>query len=406
MDPVIRFEAVSKCYRLGTMSTLRDALASLPAGLSRRSGAEGESRSLWALQDVSLQVYPGETLGIIGPNGAGKSTILKLMAHITQPTIGRVSINGRLSSLIELGAGFHPDLTGRENLYLNGAILGLRRRELDLLYDDIVAFAELERFIDTPVKRYSSGMYARLGFAVAAHVNPDILLVDEVLSVGDFSFQQKCLKVMEQLRRGSKAVVFVSHNMIAVQSLCTRVILLDRGKVLVDGIPDQTVQVYESRFAAGHAGNLSDAVDIPGTTLPVLITSVSIHGPDTQSEPELLEVGSPLTVRIAYRAELPVESPLFHFVVIRGDGTTCCGANAGFDRFVPDRIEGSGVVEATLVNFALPPGQYLVAAYISNLQHTVDYARGASRSFRVAACPFVDTRLGSYVLQGTWQQLF
>jgi homopolymeric O-antigen transport system ATP-binding protein len=405
MKPVIRFEGVSKRYRLGTMPTLREAVASLPGRLYRRHRAADQSNSLWALRGIDLQVYPGETLGIIGPNGAGKSTILKLIASITRPTMGDVSITGRVSSLIELGAGFHPDLTGRENVYLNGTILGLHRRELDRLFDDIVAFAELEPFIDTPVKRYSSGMYARLGFAIAAHVNADILLVDEVLSVGDFPFQQKCLKVMEQLRRSSKTVVFVSHNMIAVQSLCSRVILLDKGQVLVDGAPDQAVQAYESRFAALDAGGLQELVDIPGATLPALITSVTIRGPDNQVEPGLFDVGSPLTVRIAYDARVPVESPLFHFVVVRGDGTACCGANAGFDKFVPDLIEGSGVVEATLANLALPPGQYFVAAYISNLEHTVDYARGASRSFRVAACPFVDMRLGGYLLQGSWQHL-
>jgi len=205
---------------------------------------DGEGQYVWALKDVSLRVHQGEVLGIIGPNGAGKTTLLKVLSHITEPTEGSVEILGRVGSLLEVGTGFHPELTGRENIYLNGAILGMRRVEIERKFDEIVAFADVERFIDTPVKRYSSGMYVRLAFAVAAHLEPDILVVDEVLAVGDAAFQKKCLGKMGQVAGAGRTVLLVSHNMGAIRQLCRRTLWLDRGKVMKDGDTGSVVEAY------------------------------------------------------------------------------------------------------------------------------------------------------------------
>ncbi len=237
---------VSKRFRKGELyGSLRDAV---PAMLRRllRSGRNpaDDARDFWALQDVSLAVAPGEVLGIIGHNGAGKSTILKLLSGVLKPTRGSIVVNGRLSALIEIGAGFHPDLTGRENIYLNGTILGMSRAEIARRFDAIVEFSELAEFLDMPVKRYSTGMYARLGFAVAAHVAPEILIVDEVLSVGDYAFQNKCIDRMKEVIQGGAAVVFVSHNLNAVATLCNRAVLLNHGQIVQQGPVQDVIQTY------------------------------------------------------------------------------------------------------------------------------------------------------------------
>ncbi len=255
MATVISVQNVGKAYRLGLIGggTLRGDLQRWWARVRRQPDpllpidereSGGASEVIWALRDVSFEVQQGEILGIIGGNGAGKSTILKVLSQITAPTCGQVNLKGRIASLLEVGTGFHPELTGRENIYLNGAILGMRRAEIRRKFDEIVAFAEVEKFIDTPVKRYSSGMYVRLAFAVAAHLEPEILLVDEVLAVGDAAFQKRCLGKMGDVARGGRTVLFVSHNMIAMQSLCNRVVWLDQGHVRQDGDARQVVGKY------------------------------------------------------------------------------------------------------------------------------------------------------------------
>lgn len=245
---IISVEKVSKRYRLSRLGarSIREELARAGRRVLGR-GSAGTDDDFYALEDLSFGVEPGETLGLIGANGSGKSTVLKLLARITYPTTGRIVVRGSVASLIEVGAGFHPELTGRENIDLYASIMGMRRAEVRASFDRIVAFAELERFIDTPVKRYSSGMYVRLGFAVAAHINPHVLLVDEVLAVGDASFQARCMQRIEELRRGGMTVVFVSHDMAAVERLCSRVILLERGHLIVDGPPGEVIRSYESR---------------------------------------------------------------------------------------------------------------------------------------------------------------
>lgn len=269
-DVAIRLEHVSKRFRLGeNFTALRDLVPALARKIVRRSEKQEDSRDFWALRDISLEVRRGEALGVIGHNGAGKSTMLKHFAGIMTPTQGRMTVNGRLSALIEVGAGFHQDLTGRENVFLNGVILGMSRAEVARKFDQIVEFAGLARFIDTPVKRYSSGMYARLGFAVAAHLDPDILVIDEVLSVGDFVFQQKSLQKMRSVAKGGATVIFVSHNLKAVSDLCSRAVLLDAGSIVADGGTSDVIQTYLARERV----KMSEARDTD-----VVIRSVGLRG--------------------------------------------------------------------------------------------------------------------------------
>ncbi len=255
-DKILRMDGVWKKFRKGELfDSLRDALPALAAKIFRRSrGRVASPREFWALSDISLAVGRGEALGIIGHNGAGKSTILKLLSGVLKPTEGTVTVKGSLSALIEVGAGFHPDLTGRENIYLNGAILGLSRAEVARKFDQIVEFSGLAEFLDTPVKRYSTGMYARLGFSVAAHVDPEILIVDEVLSVGDFLFQKRCMQRMKEVVARGTAIVFVSHNLDAVANFCTRAILLDHGRIAAEGSPRDVITAYmdAGRTAQSH----------------------------------------------------------------------------------------------------------------------------------------------------------
>jgi len=249
-DPVLSIRTIGKRYTLGATlrhSTLRDRLAAVAGGLLKRHQARGNgpaSRDFWALRDVSFDVEEGQVLGIIGRNGAGKTTLLKLLSQITEPTEGEIVVDGRVASLLEVGTGFHPELSGRENIFLNGAILGMTRREILSRFDDIVAFAEVDRFLDTPVKRYSSGMYVRLAFAVAAHLEPEILVVDEVLAVGDYQFQKKCLGKMGDVARSGRTVLLVSHNMSSVLNLCSRAVLLEQGHLVADGPAADIVQRY------------------------------------------------------------------------------------------------------------------------------------------------------------------
>jgi ABC-type polysaccharide/polyol phosphate transport system ATPase subunit len=250
-DLALRVEHVCKRFALGEMhDSLRDLIPALFSRIAGRTNAAVVKNEFWALNDVSFELKHGEAFGIIGSNGAGKSTILKLITGIMKPTSGRIEVNGRLSALIEVGAGFHPDLTGRENIYLNGTILGMKRTEIARKFDAIVEFSGLADFIDTPVKRYSTGMYARLGFSVAAHVDPDILIVDEVLSVGDVVFQNRCLERMNAIMRSGATVIFVSHNLRAIAELCPRSVLLERGKIIAEGPSQEVMNTYLERSGA------------------------------------------------------------------------------------------------------------------------------------------------------------
>ncbi len=260
-EPVVLLENVGKLYRLGYIGTgtLREDVKGAWAKMRGKPnpnvpiGAEDNDGSgqkyIWALKDINLEIEKGEVFGIIGANGAGKSTLLKLLSRITSPTTGRIKMKGKVGSLLEVGTGFHPELTGRENVYLNGSILGMRKQEIDRKFDEIVSFAGVETYIDTPVKRYSSGMHVRLGFAVAAHLNPEILIVDEVLSVGDAEFQKKAIGKMSDVSGEGRTILFVSHNMNSVEALCTRACLLQNGKIIQIGEPSKIIQDYEDLYA-------------------------------------------------------------------------------------------------------------------------------------------------------------
>ncbi len=269
MRPIIKIENMGKQYRLGARpaprATLRDALtgaARAPLNLlSRRK----QAAPFWALRDVSFEVMPGEVVGVIGRNGSGKSTLLKILSRVTKPTTGAAELYGRAGSLLEVGTGFHPELTGRENVYLNGAILGMKRDEIRRRFDEIVAFAEVEQFLDTPVKHYSSGMYVRLAFAVAAQLDPEILIVDEVLAVGDTAFQQKCLGKMSEAARGGRTVIFVSHNMAAVDNLCGRAVVLDAGRVAFAGTQREAISHYLAGTSLSALSTLDERADRTGT---------------------------------------------------------------------------------------------------------------------------------------------
>lgn len=325
-EVALRIQGLGKMYRIGNererSRTLRDALtqaAKRPVERIRHPGAATHaSREFWALRGVDLEVRHGEMLGVIGRNGAGKSTLLKVLSHITEPSEGRVEIHGRVGSLLEVGTGFHAELTGRENIYLNGAILGMRKAETRTRFNDIVEFSELGPFLDTPVKRYSSGMYVRLAFAVAAHLDPEILVIDEVLAVGDAAFQEKCLTRMGAVGAGGRTVVFVSHNMAAVRTLCSRAVLLDGGEVIGDGTPSEIVALYSStagRTASVRGWTLADA---PGDAhCRLLRVELTQHGERLEGQ---ADSSLPLGVSLRFHIARPSRKLQVGFDLLTADG--------------------------------------------------------------------------------------
>ena len=303
--PIISVKNLSKQFRLGATSyantSLREAFAMrirAPLRVRQNNGHDPE-KTIWALRDVSFDVEPGEAVGIIGRNGAGKSTLLKILSRITEPTSGRAELYGRIGSLLEVGTGFHPELTGRENIFLNGAVLGMKRDEINRKFDEIVAFAEIERFLDTPVKRYSSGMYMRLAFAVAAHLDPEILLVDEVLAVGDAQFQKKCLGKMKNVAQEGRTVLFVSHNLPSIVTLCRRALFISEGRLVADGTAAAVVEKYLSESAGGlPVAQWDDLETAPGTKR-LRLRSVRILS-EAGEVKSSFEMDDPIYVEITY----------------------------------------------------------------------------------------------------------
>jgi lipopolysaccharide transport system ATP-binding protein len=377
MQSIISVKGLSKRYRIGRRhgySNLREDLtniikASLQFVSSRRREKSRASDSyFWAIEDVSFDVSPGEVLGLIGSNGAGKSTILKILSRITRPDRGEVKLYGRVGSLLEVGTGFHPELTGRDNIYLNGAILGMERAEIAKKFDEIVDFSGIEKFIDTPVKRYSSGMYVRLAFAVAAHLQPEILLIDEVLAVGDLAFQKKCLGKIGEVVREGRTVLFVSHNMASVEALCSSCLFMSNGRLVAKGEVDQVVSHYlaaDSRPDSASASLIEHPGRRKGST--PMMRSVELRD-DGGAATGAIRMGGSLSVSVSFSCESKPITPVIGLVVKNSHGVAILGVNNEFIggyRF-EERI-GAGVLSCTLNDLPLMPGRYSLDLYLNGV---------------------------------------
>jgi lipopolysaccharide transport system ATP-binding protein len=406
-DIAIRVEDLSKQYRIGSPSTglrtgsqaryktIRESLietvqvpfrraARLLRGqaLRLRSGqaysAAEMDETIWALKDVSFEVKRGEVVGIIGRNGAGKTTLLKVLSRITEPTEGYAEIHGRVGSLLEVGTGFHPELTGRENIYLNGAILGMKRAEIELKFDEIVAFAEIEKFLDTPVKHYSSGMYVRLAFAVAAHLEPEILLVDEVLAVGDAAFQKKCLGKMGDVAKEGRTVLFVSHNMAAISALCNKAMMIDRGKVHKYGLVEETIALYAASLRNLTAIPLRERKDRGGNgKLRFLALRCVDH---KGREVPGLRTGEDAHIEVSFRKNLADQDMSevtlsLAFVSRHGQPLILCRNDYTGDEFGTMPQNGSAI--CMIPNFPLMPGVYEVNLYAERKGEVLDWVQSA-----------------------------
>ena len=372
----IKFENVSKIYQLGR-TNLRSYKNYLPKILSCIPALSGKAtdpdKVFYALNDVSFELKQGEALGVVGPNGAGKSTILKLLANTTIPTSGTITKAGRLSALIELGAGFHPELTGRENVYLYGSIMGLKRREIHEKFDEIVAFAELEQFIDTPIKHYSSGMYARLGFAVAIHVDPEILLIDEVLAVGDMNFRKKCYeRLHEILSRERTTIVFVSHDVYRVQALCKKALFLSKGRIQMMGDTGEVISCYNNEMKKALLLKEPAFSEKRWGTGEVRITSVQLSDAGGKAT-DTYETSGSLAIKITYHAPKKVDNPAFRFVIQTTDGVWLICARAEHGKNGPDSIEGDGTMQCTFESLPLLKNSYIAGIYIGSPDSQIDY---------------------------------
>jgi lipopolysaccharide transport system ATP-binding protein len=423
-DVVITAENLSKRYLVGHRSAERERYTALRDVLARearnftRKGLDffrgrpivqgDEVEEFWALRDVSFEVRRGQVLGIIGRNGAGKSTLLKILSRITEPDHGRAVLRGRVASLLEVGTGFHPELTGRENIFLNGAILGMTRAEVRRRFDEIAAFAEVERFLDTPVKRYSSGMYVRLAFSIAAHLEPEVLIVDEVLAVGDVDFQKKCLGKMQDVSKGGRTVLLVSHNMAAIQQFCARVLFIRNGRIGRVGAPNDVVKEY----LAGDRGTSTISVkDWPdrsssGEGKIVAFEILDENGQATDSVP----LGGAVRFRITAEFYQPLRQPLFGICVHTASGEPMLDLRSFHDGLYIDRTSGHIVVEAQVRDLGLYPGEYTLSPWIVDYssRSEVDWARHCA-IIRITPSPGIhgdlrlDDKWGKYFLHSSWK---
>ena len=368
---ILTADRLGKSYQLGRQmrgdTTFREAIThavSAPFRRLRAGGAEESGEKFWALRNVSFEVKQGEMVGVIGRNGAGKSTLLKVLSRITEPTEGRATIKGRVASLLEVGTGFHPELTGRENVFLNGSILGMTRAEIARKFDEIVDFSEVEKFLDTPVKFYSSGMYVRLAFAVAAHLDPEILIVDEVLAVGDIAFQKKCMGKMQQVSDGQgRTVLFVSHNMSAVQRLCPRSILMRKGSVAFDGPTDDVVRQYLSYLSETAAVAFDQNPERSGSGL-VRMTSARIIDADGKVARGLVS-GRPATLEFTYRNPGQLRFAHFTITVFNHLGEAATQLDTWLYDNDPIALAEEGALSVHIPNLPLPPGDYRVQVSVN-----------------------------------------
>ncbi len=366
----IKVENVSKAFRLKKRYRQSTTLKSALVNMLRRQRVAEEERQFWALKGVSFEVPKGTTLGMIGSNGSGKSTLLKLLAGIHRPTSGGVSTNGRISALIELGAGFHPEFTGRENIYVNGIILGLSRKQIQERVDDIIRFSELEDFIDNPVKTYSSGMYMRLAFSIAATVDPEILLIDEILGVGDASFQRKCQNKINTFKADGKTIVIVTHDLSALERYCDRVLWMDHGQLKAYGDVQSVMQMYLEHVSDQQRANLLEEHEHPEQTQEsnrkrrwgsreVEINQVEFYN-GSPHPTYLFKTGDKMTIEIDYKAYRPVYEPVFGIGIFRDDETFCYGTNTNIEKIHIPRIEGEGKVKFCVDHLDLTEGKYFI----------------------------------------------
>lgn len=401
-SPAIRVDDVSKRFRLYT-----DRPGSVKEIFTKFRQKRYEE--FWALKNVSLEVEHGSVYGLVGHNGSGKSSLLKIMAGIHQPTSGRVDTNGRISALLELGAGFHPELTGRENIYLNASILGLKRREVDLIFDDIIDFSGLSEFVDSPVKHYSSGMFVRLGFSVAVHVNPQILIIDEVIAVGDEEFQRRCFEHLYKLRNNGVTIVMVSHSLPIVQSMCDRAAWFDHGHLMLEGTGVEVVQEYLSKVDLAEAERLEAAAESdpsrpPGSVSdrPILLGDIVVLGPDGEPT-HLVTTGTPMTVRVHYRCQQPIESPLFSFTVETGSGILAAHPGMQPTHQTGPTYTGEGYVDYVVPSVPLGPGEYQMTVAVHDVHGTMVLdKRERVVTFRVHA---TKPLYGLVDLSGSWSPL-
>ncbi len=385
MTTVIKVDHLSKSYLIGHQKrvrylTLRDVLAHKARGMAQRirhplspNKETVQLEEFWALKDINLEIQQGERVGIIGRNGAGKSTLLKILSRITEPTKGRFMLNGRVASLLEVGTGFHPELSGRENIFLNGAVLGMKKQEIKRRFDEIVAFAEVEKFLDTPVKRYSSGMYVRLAFAVAAHLESEILIVDEVLAVGDLAFQKKCLGKMGEVGGGARTVLFVSHNMNSITSLCERCLLLEDGDIIRYGDTKDVIETYLDRDYCLLKSDVetSDYRRPVNHGIKVKIKRVKLHHNEKVAK---LSLGSPFEIEIFVDVYTRVENISVGLSIISFDEINIIGSTSAIDHGIYHFLEvGTYKIKARMAPFILAPGKYNIHIDVRNEYERLDY---------------------------------
>jgi ABC-type polysaccharide/polyol phosphate transport system ATPase subunit len=396
-DVALRFDGVSKRYRLHhgwSLLSLRDEIARLGRRVLRPGAADADY--FWALRDVSFEVYRGETVGLIGSNGAGKSTTLKVLSRVTVPTTGVFAVRGALSALIEVGAGFHPDLTGRENIFLNAAIMGMRPAEIAAKFDRIVAFAQVDQFIDTPVKYYSSGMQVRLGFSVAVHVDPDILLVDEVLAVGDAAFQAKCLNKIAELKERARTIVLVSHNMSNIVQHCDRVLWIDHGTLRAEGNPESIVEEYLSSVRAPAATSGPPNLGDPDS--PFRLAQVTVKNWRGEAA-EMIEYDRPASIEIEYEVIGAVEDPVLQVTFQDSRGLSLGGLTTRFAGVKLNTSRASGMARLTMSPVLFTRGAYTVsvAALDTRLQRYLAFRPNAA-NFTVDGPSVASRELSGHVV--------
>ena len=426
MKPVIEIRDIAKRYRLGESKrfygSFREVLLqglrkpwNALRGASPQAKASAEPDSFWAVKGINLDVHKGETIGIIGANGAGKSTLLKILSRITEPTQGQAIIRGRLASLLEVGTGFHPELTGRENIYLNGAILGMTKVEIDSKFDEIVEFSEIAKFLDTPVKRYSSGMYVRLAFSIAAHLDPDILVVDEVLAVGDVAFQKKCMGKMGDARDQARTVVFVSHNIAAVESLCTRAVVLRDGQIVFDGAPKDAIDIYlrhEPLRAIHHARTSSISPARPAARRDAYPNSPGSSSTPTTTGPccaGAVPIGAPFKAVVHFKLDRRCHN--FHASIAFDTvfGQRVCTAHSAYEPNRPgDSRSGEQVFIGEIPSLPLVPGEYKIGVGLDIGDLEVDWINDAAR-LTVTRADYYGTGIvpvrGAFLLENRWTLL-